>query len=55
MYELAKQTGIMNDITVLENQVLIMKALLSLVGDKDLKEKLKDQIMFTKARISALT
>lgn len=42
------------DILVLNNQVVMLQALLSLVKDKPEADKLKEQIIITKARIKAL-
>jgi hypothetical protein len=41
------------DIAVLMNQLVMMKALLSLVQDAALIKQLKEQIVFTEARIRA--
>ncbi len=40
---------------ILLNQLVIMEALLTIVKDKKSKEELKQQIMWTKARIRALS
>lgn len=42
------------DITILENQLLIMKVLLESVQNDVLKQDLKHQIIFTEARIKNL-
>lgn len=40
------------DITILTNQVVIMKALLTLITDLNMVMALKEQIIFTEARIA---
>lgn len=42
------------DKTILQNQVIIMKALATLTSDVELLKELKEQIIFTEARIRAL-
>lgn len=46
----------MNDIVFFENQIVIMEALLCVsTVDNETKKKLREQIMFTQARIRALS
>lgn len=44
----------MMDLAILMNQVVIMKALLSVVTDYEQKKELEDQIIFTQARIRGM-
>lgn len=46
----------MNDIVILKNQIIIMKALMEIPNVyKDTLKELKEQIVFTEARIRALS
>lgn len=45
----------MNDHTILQNQILIMKSMIALLSDDSLIKELYDQIMFTEARLRALS
>jgi hypothetical protein len=45
----------MNEIVLLQNQLIIMEALLRLSDNKYMIEKLREQIVFTEARIRALS
>lgn len=44
-----------NDILILENQIVIMEAQVSMCHDSEMKKWLREQIAFTKARIRAMS
>lgn len=43
------------DITILQNQVVIMKTLLTLTQEEKFQRELEERIAFTEARIKALS
>lgn len=45
----------MDNIALLQNQLVIMKALLTVVKSEEIIKELKEQIIFTEARIRALS
>ena len=44
-----------NDILIMENQIVIMEALMLMCQDAEMKNWLREQIAFTKARIRAMS
>ena len=45
----------MSEVVLLMNDILIMKSLISIVKDEELKKKLDDRIAFIEARIKAIS